>query len=373
MNFSEALHHFRATYLTGNILGVDVYDLTKFTGMLVAGLILGRLLRYPVARIIERFTPKDDHTTSQKVSSRFEKLSFLLVFAIVLNMGAIDVLHLPGWLWMRMSSGTVIFLAVIVTIIALEMIDIALLGLKKRWSDQNSQVDELLINFIRKGVRIFIVLIAILVTAQQMGINVTSVVTGLGIGGAAIALGAQGLIANIIGTVEIVADRLYHVGDRIHFDYFDGFVTDVGLRSTKIRALTGEQIIVPNKKMAENQIRNYSRNGLVRTNVSVGLTYSTDHDEILKAMKILDGIFKARKDVDTHHIYLKSLGDYSLQLEVIFWARYSVSAEYNELMGQIHLLVKKEFDAAGIEFAFPTQTLHVTQSPPSGSLIKTGA
>jgi MscS family membrane protein len=361
MNFSDYLSQIRESFHNATFLGLEVRDLAKFGGFLLGGLILGRLLRYPLALCIERLTPKDDHTTSQKVAASFERLAFLLVFAIVLNMGAIDVLHLPGWLWQRLSSLAVIFLAAVVTMITLQIIDVALLGLKKRWSDNKSQVDELLINFIRKGVRIFIILLAILITATQMGINVTSAIAGLGIGGAAIALGAQGLIANLIGTVEIVADRLYHVGDRIHFDYFDGFVTDVGLRSTKIRALTGEQIIIPNKKMAENQIRNFSRNGLVRTTVTVGITYSTQHDQVQNAMKILDDIFKARKDVESFQIYLKNLGDYALNVEVIFWAKYDKSTEYNDIIGQIHLEIKRLFDAAKVEFAFPTQTLHIAQ------------
>jgi MscS family membrane protein len=359
MNSPQWLDHLQESFNNGNFLGIAVPDLAKFGGFLVGGFILGKLLRYPLAAWIERITPKEDHTTSQRVAASFEKSTFLLIFAVVLNMGAIDVLKLPGWLWDRLRLLPVILLSMACTMLVLQVIDVALLSLRKRWYDRESQVDDLLINFIRKGSRIFVIILAILITAQKMDFPVTSAITGLGIGGAALALGAQGLIANIIGTIEIVAGRLYHVGDRIHFDQYDGFVTDVGLRSTKIRALTGEQIIVPNKKMAETQLRNFSKNGLVRTNVTMGITYSSNHDQIRRAMQILDDIFKARKDVDSHQIYLKNLGDYSLELEVIFWARYDKSNEYNEIIGQLHLEIKRLFDDAHIEFAFPTQTLHI--------------
>jgi len=356
---SEWLQQLNESFFNSKFLGIEVTDLAKFTGFILGGLILGRLLRYPLVMWIERITPKDDHVTSQKVAASFERLSFLLVFAVVLNMGAVDVLNLPGWLWERMRYAPVILLSFVATMIGLQIIDVTLLGLKKRWNDQQSNVDELLINFLRKAIRIFIIILAILFTAGYMDLPVTSAIAGLGIGGAALALGAQGLIANIIGTVEIVADRLYHVGDRIHVDFFDGFVTDVGLRSTKIRALTGEQIIIPNKKMAELQIRNFSRNGLVRTIVDVGITYSSNHDQIRRAMQILEDLFKTRKDVESHQIYLKNLGESSLDLEVIFWAKYNKSDEYASLMGQVHLEIKRLFDDARIEFAFPTQTLHI--------------
>src|SRR5205085_1565122 len=125
-----------------------------------------------------------------------------------------------------------------------------------KWQNSQNTVDDSLINFIRKGIRIFVILVAALVTADNIGFKVTGAIAGLGIGGAAIALGAQGLIANILGTIEVVADRLYRVGDRIHFEAFDGFVMDIGLRSTTIRSITGEMIHVPNKRMAEVQVRN---------------------------------------------------------------------------------------------------------------------
>ncbi len=335
--------------------------LAKFGGFLLAGLVFGRLLRYPLAQWIEWLTPVDDHATSVRVAKSFERLNFFLVFAIVLNMGAIDVLHLPGWLWERARHLPKILLGIAVTMLFLQMVEVALIGLRKRWESARSGVDESLIGFVRKGIRIFVIIIAVLVTADSMEIKVTGAIAGLGIGGAALALAAQGLIANFLGTIEIVADRMFRVGDRIHFENFDGFVQEIGLRSTKIRALTGERLIVPNKKMAEVKLRNYSRDGLVRTDVIVGIVYSTSHDHVREATQVLDAILRERKDVDSHQIFLKNLGAYSMDLEAVFWASYTTSSEYNSLIGEINLEIKRRFDAAGIEFAFPTQTLHITQ------------
>ncbi len=363
---TTTLEMFLGWYLDARFMGIALPDLTKFIGFILTGLVLGRILRYPIARWINKVTTAGDGKMGEKIILAIEGSVFLLVFDIVLKPGAVDVLLFPGWTREKPRDAVTILMAAAATMLFLQIVELALLGLRKRWYDTQSQVDESLLNFLRKGIRLFVILIAVLVTADNIGFKVTGAIAGLGIGGAAIALGAQGVIANLLGTVEVVADRLYRVGDRIHFDQFDGFVTEVGLRSTKIRALTGEQILVPNKKMAEVQIRNFSRNGLVRTTVTVGLIYSTTHERILEAMQILEEIFKGHKDVESHQIYLKNLGTYSLDVEVIFWARYHTSSEYNALIGQIHLEIKQLFDAKHIEFAFPTQTLHLASTPSGG-------
>lgn len=343
-------------------LGLPLPHLCKFLGFLLVAWVAGRLLRAPLAQWLERLTPADDHVTSRRVAEGFERSSYFLIFVIVLKLGAVDVLHLPGWLWERCQQGMTACLAIASTILFLQIVEVALIGLRKKWADSKGQIDDHLIVFLRKGIRFFVVLVAVLVTADNIGFKVTGMIAGLGVGGAAVALAAQGLIANLLGTFEIVADKLYRVGDRIQIDRFDGFVQEIGLRSTRIRALTGEQVTIPNRRMAELQIRNFSRNGLVRTTLTIGIVYSATHDTVRRAIQILESLLKERRDVDSHQIYLRDLGAYSLDLEVIFWARYANFTEFNALMGEINLETKKRFDAAHIEFAFPTQTLHVTQT-----------
>jgi small-conductance mechanosensitive channel len=346
-------------FTTTRFLGIPLLNLSMFAVFLVAGLFLGWLIRIPVERWLKKSTAESDAETGKRVGRSIQRAVFLLIFCLVLKSGAIDILHLPGWAWEKSQNAISVLMAVACTILFLQIVEIALVGLRLRWQDGKSQVDASLIQFLRRGIRLAIILVAILVTADNIGFKVTGAIAGLGIGGAAIALGAQGLIANLLGTIEVVADKLYRVGDRIQFEQFDGFVTDLGLRSTRIRALSGEEILVPNRKMAEVQIRNYSRKGLVRTVLKVGITYSSTHDQVLQSMQIFHEIFKARQEIGNYQIYLKSLGDYSLDLEVVLWARYTTSGEYNSLVGLLYLEIKRRFDELHIEFAFPTQTLYL--------------
>ncbi len=355
------LDAFLVWFFEAHLLGVALEDLAKFALFLAAGVLLGRVLRYPVVHWLKRMTPNADHSSNERVGRSIERAVFLLIFSIVLDSGAVDVLHLPGWAWNKARHLPTLLMTFASAALFLQIVEISLIGLRRRWQGGGNQVDESLIAFMRKGIRLVVILVAALVAADTIGFKVTGIVAGLGIGGAALALASQGLIANFLGTIEIVADRLFRVGDRIHFDAFDGFVEEMGLRSTKIRSLTGERIIVPNKKMAEVQIQNFSRNGLVRTTLTVGIVYHTPHERITEAVRILDSIFEGRSTIDSRQVVLKALAASALELEMIFWARYKTAVEYQGLIHDLNLEIKKRFDAAGLAFAFPTQTIQIEQ------------
>ncbi|MCC7519573.1 MAG: mechanosensitive ion channel [Verrucomicrobiae bacterium] len=361
---AQPVDDFWEWFFRARVFEARVADLAKFGAFIIAGIVLGRLLRIPVTRWLERFASGTDREPGRKIGRGIERAVSLLIFSIVLGSGAIDVLHLPGWAWEKARHLPTVLMAVASTMLFLQLVEIALVALKSRGMEGRSQADESLVGFIRKGVRFIVILVAALVIADNLGFKVTGIVAGLGVGGAALALAAQNLIANFLGTLEIVADRLYGVGDRIEIEKFDGFVEQFGLRSTKIRAITGERIIVPNKKMADTQMRNHSRNGNVRTVLSFRLAYGTPHERLGEAIRLLDEILAARNDVDSRLVTFKTLGVYSLEIEVILWARYKTWPEYNTLLNGINGEIKKRFDAAGIAFALPAQTLRVERERP---------
>jgi MscS family membrane protein len=152
-------------------------------------------------------------------------------------------------------------------------------------------------------------------------------------------------------------DRVCKEGDRISFEGYDGFVSEMGLRSIELTSLTGEKINLPNKDIVDKQIRNYSKDKLVRTLLSVGITYDNNRARIQFALKCLEDICASHTKVKRQQAYFKKFGDSTLDLEVVFWAEYATAADYNRLMTDLHLAIKEKFDAEGIEFAFPTQTL----------------
>ncbi len=350
---AQPLDAFWDWFFRAHVLGARVADLTKFAAFLLLGLILSRLLRVPLARWLDRLTPRADRDAGARIGRGVGRSVSLLIFGIVLGSGAIDVLHLPGWAWEKARHLPTVLMAAAAAMFFLQVAEGFFLGVQRRWSDGRSSSDAALLRFIRKAVRALVVLVVVLVAADNIGVKVTGIVTSLGIGGAALALASQSMIANFIGTIEVVADKLYRVGDRIQFDAFDGFVEELGLRSTKIRALTGERVTVPNRQMAMAQIRNHSRNRSVRTLLTIGLVSATSHDRVGEAIRILDQVFKEWKEVDAHQVTFKRFGAGSLDLEVIFWARYKDWPGYNALVHELNTELKKQLDAAGISFTLP--------------------
>ncbi|MDX2225812.1 MAG: mechanosensitive ion channel [Verrucomicrobiae bacterium] len=311
--------------------------------------------------IVIRNSMKNDHPHfEKKIISRVLKV---LVVTFFLSM-AVDSMELPGWLWERFhyTLFPIIYGVAILTLI-FRFIDIAALLFKNKISNTQSHVDTNLTNLISRVLKAVTILIALVVILDNVGIKVTAMLTGLGFFGAAIALAAQHTLANVFASVNILMDKMYKVGDRIKFGEYDGFVQDMGLRSTKIRALTGEMIILPNKDISDRQIRNMTRDGASLIETTVSLTYAASRSRIEEAMGLLSGIFEKCPEVVSHSIVFKTFGAYSMDLNCYLMARYTNAGEYSRILTGLNLQIKEAFDAAGLAFAFPTQTIEVQSLP----------
>src|SRR5262249_34696935 len=143
-----------------------------------------------------------------------------------------------------------------------------------------------------KSIKIFILVIAVLVTSQNLGMNVTGLLASLSIGGLAVGLAAQDTLSNLFGAVAIFADKPFRVGDRIQLDAIDGTVEAIGLRSTRVRNLDGYLVAIPNKNMAGANIINISKRPNIKTVMNIGLTYDCPAQKIERAMEIIEEIYR---------------------------------------------------------------------------------
>ncbi len=199
------------------------------------------------------------------------------------------------------------------------------------------------------------VLIAIL-ALDNMGVNVTALVAGLGIGGIAIALAVQGVLQDLFSAVSIVMDKPFMVGDFIVIGNKMGTVEQIGLKTTRIRALSGEQLIFSNKDLLSSQIQNFKRMQERRVQFSLGLVYQTEPAKLRSVPNTVKSIIERQRDVRFERCHLKNLGDYALEFEVVYWV---LNPDYNLYMDrhhQINLDILQNFTQSGIDFAYPTNT-----------------
>ena len=286
----------------------------------------------------------------------------IVCFVILLHIG-LRVFAWPDWAMSFISNGLKIIVACSITYVALKCVDLGMGVWQKRLeAAEQGVLDMQLFPVIRKSLKIFIVVVATLVTTQNLGMNVTGLLASLSIGGLAIGLAAQDTLSNLFGAVALFADKPFRVGDRVQLDAIDGTVEAIGLRSTRVRNLDGHLVAIPNRTMANASITNVSKRPNIKTVMNVGVTYETPADKVERAMAIIDEIFRPHPKTADLIISFNKFNDCSLNILVVHWWN---STDFNEYLGgfqKLNLELKRRFDAEGIDFAFPSQTVYVKNS-----------
>jgi small-conductance mechanosensitive channel len=213
-------------------------------------------------------------------------------------------------------------------------------------------------------VRIALWVIALVFILDNLGIKITGVVAGLGIGGIAIALAAQTILEDAFSSFSIFLDRPFEVGDFIIVGDLMGVVQHVGFKTTRIRSLHGEELIFSNKDLTNSRIRNYKRMRERRIAFTLGVVYQTSLEQMKRIPDLIrravEGVENARFD----RAHFKSYGAFSLDIEAVFYVQSPDYNTYMDIQQEINLAIMEAFEGGGIEFAYPTQTLFIEK--PSG-------
>ena len=234
----------------------------------------------------------------------------------------------------------------------------------ERLKKSGQEAASVLLRPIRNVIGVLIIAVAVLLWLDNIGFNVTTLLTGLGVGGLAVALAAQDTMKNFIGSIMILLDKPYQVGQRIVIKGHDGIVEDIGLRSTKLRLLTGHQTIVPNEEMARLDIENIGRRPHIRRLANIGITYDTPPEKVEKAAEIILEILDNHEGMHPDfppRVYFNDFNAYSLNLLVLYWYHPADYWGYMAHGQQVNLQIMQAFEKEGIQFAFPTQTTQLTQ------------
>ena len=238
--------------------------------------------------------------------------------------------------------------------------------LQARSQDTPSRLDDQLLPIVQKSLKIFIALVAVVVILQNLGYNISGLVAGLGIGGLAFALAAQETLSNLFGSLMIFLDRPFEVGDYIEVSSIAGTVEDVGFRSTRVRTLEKSLVSIPNSSIAKSPIDNYSRRDLRRVKMTVGLTYDTTPEGIQRAIEIIRSVLDSHERVDNDGTFVSfnSFGDSALGVWIQYLIKTTDWGEYLSTIEDVNMGILTEFNSEGLQFAFPTQTIHMVKSTP---------
>lgn len=201
--------------------------------------------------------------------------------------------------------------------------------------------------------------IALLLILQNIGIDITALVAGLGIGGIAVALSLQRILNDLFASLSIVLDKPFVIGDFVMFDDFLGTIEHIGIKTTRLRSLTGEQIICANGELLNTRIRNFKRMQERRVVFKIGVIYDTSYERLQRIPVMFKAIIDALDNTRFDRAHFFEYGDFSLNFEIVY---YVLSPDYNLYMDAqqvINLEIYQQFQQESIEFAYPTQSLHV--------------
>lgn len=220
-----------------------------------------------------------------------------------------------------------------------------------------SDFDDQVLPILRKGIRAVIWIMGIIIGLDNLGIDITAMIAGLGIGGLALALAAQDMVKNIFGGIMIFLDKPFKIGERIQIDGFDGTVEEVGLRSTRVRTLEGRLLIINNSTFSDNTVINVSAEHTRKVVLNLGMTYDTTPEKMQQSMDVLKDIVKDQPGLEMENtdIGFNAYGDFALG--IIFIYRINKDADILKTQTEVNLQILKRFNAEGLEFAFPTQTV----------------
>jgi len=199
----------------------------------------------------------------------------------------------------------------------------------------------------------------LLMVLANLGVNINALVAGLGISSIAVALALQSILGDMFASISIALDKPFVIGDFITVDTFSGSVEYVGLKSTRIRSITGEIIVVANSDLLRSRIRNYRHLRERRVVFAIGVTYETPAEKLAAIPAIVAEIVTAQADVRFDRCHFKDFGPSALDFEIVYFMTTADFRRYMDVQQAINLAIFRCFADEGIEFAYPTQTLYV--------------
>jgi len=330
--------------------------LTAVAALLISVFLL-RIIQHLAGRRLAAFatqstTPWDDVLV---VLISRTKLLFLIVVSIFL---ASLFVELPDRIQSFVSNLLIITLLIQSGIWGITIIATVLDTYRQHALEEN-RAAVTTINLIGLVIRIVLWSIIALLILDNLGVNVTALVAGLGIGGVAVALALQNVLGDLFASLSITFDKPFIIGDFLVVGEHMGSVENVGLKTTRVRSLSGEQLVFSNSDLLNSRIRNYGRMFERRVVFSIGVTYETPREKLRRIPEIIREAVEAQNDTRFDRSHFMKYGDYALMFETVF---YVLSSDYNiymDIQQSIYFAVHERFEQELIEFAYPTQKLFV--------------
>jgi len=345
----------QAELVSGNTLGHFAgFALAVFLTMLLA-----RITQWFFEVQLKKLTARSETVIDDVVAETLARPAQLAV-TLVGAMLSLQVLAMPEWVGVLITNSTTVAGAVLGAFTASRLVDALYQTMIVPWVEKSdTRLDDQIVPIVMRACKVTIWVMAALITFSNLGYDIVSLLTGLGIGGLAVAMAAQDTLANVFGSVTIFADQPFQIGDLVEIAGNKGVVEEVGLRTSRIRTMEGALITVPNREMAAHAVTNFSTSGRWRYAGSVGLVYDTSAVELRRAVEALSEIVNAHPHTEDGGARFMEFGDSALGIGFAYFVTEPSAGRYLDAVADINLAIKERFDAEGWDMAFPSQTVYI--------------
>ena len=319
------------------------------------------LARHYGARALARFAPRTQARWDDLLAETVRATSLLLLLPVALYAGA-SALEIPARLERFIQLAAVVGLLLQAGLWASRFLA-RWVARKAELSREREPREATALTLLGFAARIGVWSLVLLLTLDQLDFDITALVAGLGIGGVAVALAVQNILGDLFASLSIVLDKPFEVGDFIVVDGLRGTVERVGIKTTRLRSLDGELLVFSNADLLKSRIRNFQRMLERRVEFTIGVTYQTPPDKLKAVPQWLREAVEAQPRTRFDRAHFKEYGDSALVFEIVY---YVLDRDYNlhmDVQQAINLAIFERFAREGVEFAYPTRTLHVYTAP----------
>lgn len=352
--------------LSYNLWGVTLFQLVVAFLFVFAGFLLKRIVHFIFDKL-DKAADKSKTKIDNILIEAFNKPAGWMVMLLFLYFAAQsfslpeEPIDIPRFIDALFKGLSVILLSWFF----LRLSELAMNHWERHAETTETMVDDQIIRIVRRSLRVFIVLVGAALFLQNMGYSVGSLLAGLGLGGAALALAAKDTLANLFGAVVVFVDKPFKLGDWVAVGGVEGTVEEIGLRTTRIRTFANSLITLPNSILTTSSVNNWSRMQKRRIKMNVGVTYSATSEQMEEAVLAIRKLIEDDEKMmhDFYIVNFDAFGASSLEIFIYCFTKTTNWQEFLDVKQSFLIKIMKTFEALGLEFAFPTQTLHVASMP----------
>ena len=326
-------------------------------GILLLGMLIIRIFKGIIIGQIERLAKKTKTDIDDVIIAAIKRLGMPFYFLLAL-IAALKFLTLPGVVDKYVNSAFIVVAVYYAVRILQDMVNF---GAHKFAQQQKNgeDFDDSLISVMARIINVSLWVIALLTILANLGLNITGLLAGAGIIGLAVAFALQNVLTDLFASFSIYFDKPFRKGDFIVIGNDMGIVKYVGIKSTRLQTLQGQELVVSNRELTTQRVNNYKQMQERRVVFTIGVTYDTPVDKLENIPKMIKETIDAVDLTRFDRAHFAKYGDFSLNYEVVYYVLTSDYNKYMDTQQEINLDLKKKFEKEKIEFAFPTQTIFV--------------